>query len=254
MFAWYDLHMKTILHRAESRGRGEYGWLSTRYSFSFAEWHDMSRMGFGALRVLNDDRVAPNSGFPEHRHQDMEIITIVSSGAVMHEDNMGNRREVRAGEVQVMSAGTGVTHSEYNRSPSETLELFQLWITPDYTGHPPRYAERTFPGTENSFRLLVSGDPRLKDRADGPLYINQRASVYHGDFYEHFEGTHQFEDGTRGAYVFMIDGSAMVAGETLERRDAIGIFGTTAFPYEILDEASLLLIDVPLVTYAGEIL
>ena len=136
--------MNTVLHRANERGKSELDWLSSRFSFSFAEWYNPERMGFGSLRVINDDTIAPSSGFNMHAHRDMEIITIVMEGAVTHKDSEGNKGVVMAGDVQVMSAGTGIVHSEYNDSADETLKLFQIWITPNRQGVPFQYAQKHF--------------------------------------------------------------------------------------------------------------
>src|SRR3989344_846255 len=136
--------MKIEVYKAEERGEGKHGWLTTRYSFSFADWYEPSRMGFGTLRVINDDIIAPQSGFGEHGHRDMEIITIVTEGAVTHTDSMGNEKVVEAGEVQVMSAGTGVVHAERNASPTTPLKLFQIWIEPKERDIAPRYAQKRF--------------------------------------------------------------------------------------------------------------
>jgi len=236
--------MKVETHLANERGRGEYGWLTTRYSFSFADWYEPKRMGFGALRVLNDDRVAPESGFPPHSHRDMEIVTIVIKGAVAHEDSMGNTGIVQAGEVQVMSAGAGVTHSEWNRSNEEPLELFQLWFQTNKKGHAPRHDQRSFPDTENGFRLLVSGDPPRE--TDGPLFIHQDAFVYLGRFYARADHTHRFTEGKRGAYLFVIEGKVKVNELELGPRDAIAISDTPEFSFETIEASKLLLIDVPM--------
>ncbi|MBX4216212.1 pirin family protein [Candidatus Parcubacteria bacterium] len=236
--------MKAEVHRSEARGKGEYGWLSTRYSFSFADWHDSTRMGVGALRVLNDDRIAPDSGFPPHSHRDMEIITIVTKGAVTHEDSLGNSGMVPAGEVQVMSAGTGVTHAEWNKSKEEPLELFQLWIQSDAAGHAPRYEQRHLPDAENAFRLLVCGDPPRG--IDGPLFMHQDAFIYMGKFYELVKHTHRFGDAGRGAYLFVADGSVRVGDIELKRRDAVAISDAMEFTFEAVEPSRLLLIDVPL--------
>lgn len=232
--------MEKILHRAEKRGKGEYGWLSTHYSFSFANWYEPSRMGFGALRVLNDDTIAPASGFPMHSHRDMEIITIVTEGTLTHKDSLGNTDTVKAGEVQVMSAGTGITHSEYNASATEPLTLFQLWILPEQPGGDPRYEQSSFQKTANGFMPLVGplGTPDvLGIRANARIH---RASLTSGMH------IYRLTDPAHGIYVFVIDGKVSVAGEALGARDAIGISGTSEVSIESADTADLLLIEVPL--------
>jgi hypothetical protein len=166
----YLLYLKTELHKADKRGKGDYGWLTTRYSFSFADWYDPSKMGFGKLRVLNDDVIAAGAGFGKHGHRDMEIITVVTKGAVHHEDSMGNSGVVKAGEVQVMSAGSGVMHSEQNNSETESLELFQLWVESSARGITPYYNQQSFDflSVTNGFMELVG---------DSSLTINQDATI-----------------------------------------------------------------------------
>jgi redox-sensitive bicupin YhaK (pirin superfamily) len=236
--------MEKVLHRADERGKGEHGWLSTRYSFSFADWYDPSRMGFGALRVINDDRIAAANGFGAHRHQDMEIITIVTKGAVTHEDSMGNKGEVPAGDVQAMSAGLGVTHAERNDSPDEELTLFQIWISSDRKGAAPRYAQKPF-GLDSKTpgeTLLVA-----PDGVAGALPIYQDAYISHGIFDKEHPLTHALKDPMHGLYVFVIEGLVEVAGETLKERDAVGIADVTDVTLASEGFARVLLIEVPLV-------
>ena len=228
--------MYTTLHKAEARGRGEHGWLSTRYSFSFADWYEPTRMGFGALRVLNDDTLAPNSGFPMHSHRDMEIITVVTTGTLTHEDSMGNKGTVHAGDVQVMSAGTGVVHSEYNASHTEPLALFQIWIVTDAKGHAPRYDQQSFSSVRNELQILVA--------PQGPLSVHQDARIYRGEYDAGEKITHELRGG-RGAYLFVIEGSLAVGEETLGPRDALGISEAGEFVSDMREKSSFLLIDVP---------
>lgn len=241
--------MRKVIHRADERGRSEHDWLASRYSFSFADWHDSERMGFGALRVLNDDVINPLSGFPMHGHRDMEIITIVTRGAVTHTDNLGNNSTVSAGEVQVMSAGTGVVHSEENASSVEPLALFQLWIKPRSMGAAPRYAQKSFPREAPGLTLLVSPD------GAGGLPINQDAWIYHAQV----DAAHPLRypltalqhltDLTapmHGLYVFVIEGELSIAGETLGPRDAIGIWEIEQVDLASATLVTALLIEVPM--------
>lgn len=237
----YHRGMHTQLHRAHDRGKGEYGWLSTRYSFSFANWYDPSRMGFGKLRVINDDVVAPAHGFDLHRHQDMEIITIVTKGAVTHEDSMGNKGAVPAGDVQVMSAGTGVTHAEYNDSKTEALELFQIWIESDAEGHAPRYDQKSFGPDAPEMLLLVSPDGR-----DGSLMIHQDAFLWRGTLARGATLPYTLRDPAHGVYLFVIGGTIEAADAKLGARDALGVTGTETVTLASHDESSFLLIEVPL--------
>ncbi|HEX8591419.1 MAG TPA: pirin family protein [Candidatus Paceibacterota bacterium] len=234
--------MEKIIHRADSRGGGNFDWLSTRHSFSFAQWYDPARMGFGALRVLNDDKVAPASGFGMHAHSDMEIITIVMEGTVTHTDSMGNSFEVPAGDVQVMSAGTGVKHSEENASPSEPLEFFQIWIEPNVQGSAPRYAQKSF-GLGDTPGLTTIVGP---DETEGALAIQQEAYISHAVVDGDNPLVVTLKDPSHGAYIFVIKGSVSVMDEELEARDAMGISGVSKITLSTKDQSSLLIIEVPL--------
>ncbi len=229
------------IHKADARGTGEYGWLATRYSFSFANWFAPSRMGFGALRVLNDDRIAPGAGFPPHSHKDMEIITIVTEGAVAHTDSTGGAGVVRAGEVQVMSAGSGVVHSEYNASDTDPLTLFQIWIETAQQGIAPRYAQKTFSKKETATVLVT------------PIAFEGEALGIHQDAYitrvQLAEGetyTYTLHDALHGAYVFVISGELSVAGSLLNEKDALAISDMQDIPLVGDTMATALVIEVPL--------
>lgn len=237
--------MRTILHREAERGSAEEGWLTSRYSFSFADWFRSDRLGFGALRVLNDDTIAPGSGFPMHSHANMEIITIVTRGAVTHEDSMGNSAVVSAGDVQVMSAGTGIVHSEFNRSMDEPLELFQIWITPRVKNLPPSYRQASFSDrtTLNIPQLLVS-----PTGIDDSLSIHQDAFVWHGTFDESVKTMYRPRRVGNGVYFFVISGGAEVAGEALEVRDAVGVWETDQVDLSFDAGTTALIFDVPTAT------
>ncbi len=225
------------LHRAHDRGAGDHGWLKSRFSFSFAHWYNPARMGFRSLRVLNDDIIAPMSGFGMHPHQDMEIITIVTKGTVTHEDSMGNKGVVRAGEVQVMSAGTGVVHSERNESATEPLELFQLWIMTRSPGATPRYDQRAF---SPDARLLVSPDGR-----EGSLSILQDAYITRYSIGANESYIYTLHDEKNGTYVFVISGSVIIDTLTLHARDAVGVEGGTSLTITAPEEAQILIVEVP---------
>lgn len=229
--------MRIEIHRADSRGVSEHGWLSSRFSFSFADWYEPTRMGFRTLRVINDDRIAPNSGFGPHGHRDMEIITIVTGGAVTHGDSMGNQGEVRAGEVQVMSAGSGVVHSEVNASPDTELTLFQIWIATRDKGIAPRYAQKSFPSGD---ALLVSSDGRA-----GSLQIMQDASITRKVIAVEQEAVYTLTDATHGVYVFVVSGKVQVAGSELAVRDAIAIEDIQTLHIFAREDSELLIIEVP---------
>lgn len=225
------------VRRGNARGQADFGWLKARHSFSFGKYHDPDHMGFRALRVINEDRIGAGGGFPDHGHRDMEIITYVLDGALAHRDSMGNGAVIRPGEVQVMSAGTGVTHSEFNHAAEET-HLLQIWIETDRRGHEPRYDQKQFPGAGrlNQLRLVVSPDGR-----GGSLMIHQDALIYAADLVEGAELTHPLAAGrhawvqvTRGAVT--VDGTALEAGDGAAISDAasITVAATGDEPAEIL--------------------
>lgn len=235
--------MNTVIHRASERGEGEHGWLHTRFSFSFAHWYEPSRMGFGVLRVLNDDVIDPDSGFGMHPHDNMEIITIVTEGAVTHEDSMGNRYEIPAGDVQVMSAGTGVFHSEFNHSGDQPLKLFQVWIHPKKQNVSPRYAQRSFGAIpKDSLELLVGPDEASVDR----LWIYQDAYVYRGSLSQGGSVEYTLHDHTHGAYIFVTQGKVKAESEELSERDAFGIWNTEAVRVTGVEESQFLVFEVPM--------
>ncbi|MDO8624157.1 MAG: pirin family protein [bacterium] len=233
--------MKIILHKAKDRGSGEHGWLSTRYSFSFASWYEPSRMGFGALRVINDDTIAPENGFGEHGHRDMEIVTIVTQGAVTHADSMGNHAEVKASEVQVMSAGTGVVHAERNGSPDTPLTLFQIWIEPKKLGIAPHYAQKAFDFAKPGETLLVSPDGE-----GGSLPMNQVAYISQVNLVENELFVYKIRKEGNGLYVFVIEGTVNIENYGLEDRDALGITEASEVKIASTTSARLLLFEVPL--------
>ncbi len=234
--------MKKVIHREQERGKGDHGWLQTRLSFSFADWYEPRRMGFGRLRVINDDLIAPLGKFEMHPHRDFEIITIPLSGTVTHEDSLGNKGAVHAGEVQAMSAGTGVVHSEYNASRTEPLSLFQIWIEPNVRGAKPRYAQARFDpaGRKNSWQILVSGDG-----VPGTLPLYQDARIARADIAAGASLRYVMAHRGNGAYVLVIEGEVEVEGEHLSRRDAIGISDADHFSISATSPSSLLLIEVP---------
>ena len=235
--------METIIHRADERGHADHGWLDAHHSFSFANWYDPSRIHFGMLRVLNDDKVAAGQGFGMHPHNDMEIVTIILSGALEHRDNMGNGSVIRPGDVQVMSAGTGVHHSEFNPSDKEFTTLFQLWIFPKEKGIKPRYDQKSF-STErhvNKIQAVASGFGK-----EDELYIHQDAVISLGNLEKGATVSYPIAKTGNGAYVMVIQGQVEVDGKTLNKRDAIGISSTHEFSIHALDQAELLIVDVPM--------
>ncbi len=228
------------LHRAEDRGKGEYGWLSTRYSFSFADWYEPSRMGFGALRVLNDDTITEGSGFGMHGHANMEIITIVLEGALAHKDSMGETGVLVPGDVQVMSAGTGILHSEYNGGQGD-LKLFQIWIAPDTERVTPRYDQRSIGLTQPGETLLVAsmGD-------ETTLTIHQDAYLSRLTLDAEHPLTYRLKKPGHGVYFFVITGPVTVAETRLDSRDAFGVEGVDTVSLSAKGEADVLAIEVPM--------
>lgn len=240
-------YMQTVLHRSEDRGKSDLGWLSTRFSFSFADWYNRERMGFGVLRVLNDDTIAPQSGFPMHHHSNFEIITIVTKGAISHDDSLGNSTEVQEGEVQVMSAGTGVLHSEHNRG-TETLELFQIWIETNKEDVPARYDQKAFleRDRKNKWQLLVS-----EEGGPAPLFMYQDARLLRANLKKDKKLSYDFSKKGMGVYLFVVDGRVETEGISLEKRDALGIWDTDGISTFAHISSELLLIEVPVLDLRG---
>lgn len=235
--------MKTIIHRAEDRGKANYGWLNTKYSFSFSQYYDPDKMGFGLLRVLNDDIVKEGTGFGTHPHDNMEIITIVLEGELEHKDSMGSGEVIHKDEVQVMSAGSGVTHSEFNPSETTPVNLFQLWIFPKEQGIKPRYDQKSFPINErtNSIKTVASGY-----NEEGSLYIHQNAEVKLGNYSVKRTINYKTKEKSNGVYLLLIDGHIKIKDEDLYRRDAIGIYETDEFSFDIDENTNFLLVEVPM--------
>lgn len=235
--------MKTVFHEAASRGYAQHGWLTTHHSFSFASYYDPKRMGFGVLRVLNDDLIAPASGFGRHPHDNMEIITIPLSGAIKHEDSMGNSAVVTTGEVQVMSAGTGVEHAEYNASATEPLLLFQIWILSAKRDVAPRYDQRRYDrSTFHNVFFPVVGPMEM----EGVLGIHQDARIFLGRFDTGQKPVFTVSSRDHGVYFLVIEGEVVVADQMLETRDALGVWDTEQVDLDIRKETFILAIEVPL--------
>lgn len=223
----------------EGLGRSQNDWLSARHHFSFGRYHDPERMGIGPLRVWNDDQVVPGTGFDPHPHRDMEIITYVRRGAVSHRDNLGNEGRTAAGDVQVMSAGSGIVHAEYNLE-REPLELFQIWITPRTTGTQPRWAERRFPKRPGELVVLASG--RAGD--DRALPIDQDAAILGATLAAGQSVTHRLGSG-RQAYLVPVTGRITVGGETASPRDGIIVEDLDEVTIIALDDTEIVLADLP---------
>jgi quercetin 2,3-dioxygenase len=233
----------TVLHKANERGHANHGWLNAYHSFSFANFYNPEKVHFGALRVLNDDTVAAGMGFGTHPHNDMEIITIPLEGELEHKDSMGNTAVIKSGEVQVMSAGSGITHSEYNKNKEKELKLLQIWIIPNKRGVTPRYDEMQLEeaDSKNKFQQIVS--PSSDDEG---VWIHQDAWLHLGNFNAGKTVSYDIKQDGNGLYVFVIEGEVVVNGQVLHKRDALGIWETDTVNFTINKEAKILLLDVPM--------
>ena len=236
--------MKTILHKADTRGQVNLGWLQSQHSFSFGHYYNPERMNFGLLRVLNDDIVQPKMGFGTHPHKNMEIISIPLTGALSHKDSMGNKKAIEIGEVQVMSAGSGLTHSEFNDSTTKASNFLQLWILPELMEITPTYDQKAFDNAakKNAFQVLVSP---INKSVEGSLTINQQAYISMAEMDAGTELTYILK-AQNGAYVFLIEGQLELANEQLNRRDAIGIWDTEQLQLKAKTNSTVLLVEVPM--------
>ena len=235
--------MKKIFHASTTRGEANHGWLHAKHSFSFANYFDPKRIQFGALRVLNDDIIAPGMGFGSHPHDNMEIVTIPLEGALEHKDSMDNIGVIEADEIQVMSAGTGIFHSEYNKNKDKQVKVLQLWVLPKERNVTPRYDQKSIKELKktNTLYPIVTPDP------NGPaMWIHQDAWFHMGDFNQSTEIEYKINKAGNGVYVFLIEGSAEIAGEAIKKRDALGIWETDNFILKMASNSRILLIEVPL--------
>ncbi len=235
--------MNKVYHSAETRGYADHGWLNADHSFSFASYYDPNRMNFGALRVLNDDTISPGKGFGKHSHDNMEIITIPLKGDLEHKDSLGNIGAINEGEIQVMSAGTGIYHSEYNKNSDKFINLLQLWVMPKKQDVKPRYDQRSFKGLKkkNSIYQVLSPYPE-----DEGMWIHQDAWIHLGDFEEVTSVDYMLKKKGNGVYIFVIEGIFKVANEKLEKRDALGVWNTESITFEAQSKSQVLLIEVPM--------
>jgi len=224
--------------RSEERGPANHGWLQSRHSFSFGSYYDPRHMGVSALRVINDDKVAAGAGFAPHSHQDMEIISYVKKGTIEHKDSMGNVETLPAGEFQLMTAGTGVTHSEYNPSSSETLEFLQIWIIPNRTGLEPGYQQKRFE-PRSGLQLIASPDAR-----EGSLLLHQDACLYQLQLQAGESASHALAQG-RKAYLHVVSGSLRLQDEEFGEGDGVTIGDIDNIEFEALAESEALLFDLP---------
>jgi redox-sensitive bicupin YhaK (pirin superfamily) len=237
--------MTTKLFEANSRGKADYGWLKANFSFSFGNYYNPERVQFGMLRVLNDDTIDGGTGFGTHPHDNMEIITIPLEGGLKHRDSMGNEGVIRFGEIQVMSAGTGVQHSEMNASQNEQAKTLQLWVFPDKEDVTPRYDQKSFDieNQINTFVNIVSP----KDKNDGnALWVHQQTFFNLGIFEKNTSITYKINIPENGVYLFLIEGEIEVDNQILKPRDAMGIIDIDQFEIKINLKAKILLVEVPM--------
>lgn len=234
----------TILHRAETRGHANLGWLDSYHTFSFANYYNPDRMNFGALRVLDDDRINPGMGFDKHVHDNMEIITIPLSGDLEHKDSMGNAAVIKNGDIQVMSAGTGITHSKYNKNADKESRFLQIWVIPNKYNVKPRYDQVTLnlQDRHNKLQQIVSPNPD-----DEGVWIHQDAWFYLGNFDNDFTVEYRVNLADNGVYCFVINGQFTIENIDLNRRDGLGITDTPNFQIKsTAQDSEILIMEVPM--------
>jgi len=234
--------MKTTLHKAATRGHANHGWLDSHHTFSFANYYDPTRIQFGALRVLNDDSVAGGMGFGTHPHDNMEIISIPLQGDLEHKDSMGTTAVIRQNDVQIMSAGTGIRHSEYNKNKDSKVNFLQIWVLPKQRNITPRYEQKTFAPADriNALQEVVSAD-----KNSSGVWINQDAWFYLGDLQKDFTIDYTLKNKDHGVYVFVLEGDVTAAGQPLNRRDGLQISDTGSFTITSTSESKVLVMEVP---------
>ena len=235
--------MKKVFHAAKTRGNANHGWLNANHSFSFANYHNPKRMNFGALRVLNDDTIAAGKGFGTHPHDNMEIITIPLEGDLEHKDSMGNIGVINEGEIQVMSAGTGVHHSEYNKNADQAVKVLQLWVFPKKQNVTPRYDQMSVRDLKkpNDFYQVLSPNSE-----DAGMWVHQDTWFHIGEFDIEKSIDYKIKKPGNGIYVFVIEGSSNIEGESLKKRDAIGIWDTETISFTVQPQSKVLLVEVPM--------
>jgi redox-sensitive bicupin YhaK (pirin superfamily) len=233
----------TVLHKADTRGHADHGWLNAYHSFSFASWYNPERVQFGALRVLNDDTIAAGMGFGTHPHDNMEIITIPLEGDLAHKDSMGNTEIIRNGDVQVMSAGTGVKHSEFNPNDDQRTKLLQIWVFPNQQNVEPRYQQISLNPEERKNKLQQILSPNAEDEG---VWIHQDAWFHLGKFDKGIATTYSLKKEGSGVYAFILSGNVMINGQELETRDGFGIWDVNSLDIKATSEAEFLLMEIPM--------
>ena len=235
--------MKTILHKADTRGHANHGWLNSYHTFSFANYHDPERMNFGVLRVLNDDEVAEGMGFGTHGHSNMEIISIPLEGDLEHKDSMGNTTVIKQGDIQVMSAGSGIQHSEKNKNSDQKVKFLQIWVLPNEANVTPRYGQISLQKSDltNQFFQILS--PNADDTG---VWIHQDAWFHLGHFDKGQSTTYSLKNGSNGLYIFVLEGETAVGDTRLGRRDGLGVWETNKIEFTFLENSKVLLMEVPM--------
>lgn len=238
-----QITMKTVIHKSETRGLANHGWLHSRHTFSFANYYNPERMNFGVLRVLNDDQVKEGMGFGTHPHDNMEIISIPLEGDLEHKDSMGNKAIIKEGDVQIMSAGTGITHSEYNKNKDKEVKFLQIWVFPKKKNIAPRYDQISIKELEkkNKFYQVVS-----PSQEDAGVMINQDAWFSLGKFEQGKLDTYTLNKKDNGVYLFVLEGEIEVAGNSLSSRDGMGIWETNEITVKASTNARVLLMEIPM--------
>jgi len=235
--------MKSILHKAETRGHANHGWLNSYHSFSFANYHNPERMNFGVLRVLNDDTVSGGKGFGTHPHDNMEIISIPLEGDLEHQDNMGNQTVIKQGDVQILSAGTGIMHSEQNKNKDEQVKFLQIWIFPNKKNLAPRYDQVSVRDLQKKNELYQVLSPNPDDAG---VWVNQDAWFYMGDLDEGISQDYKIHKDGNGVYVFVLEGDVSINDQKLNKRDGFGIWEINDFNVTANSNAKVLLMEVPM--------
>jgi redox-sensitive bicupin YhaK (pirin superfamily) len=235
--------MKTVVHKATTRGHANHGWLDSHHSFSFANYHNPERMNFGVLRVLNDDQVDKGMGFGTHPHDNMEIISIPLEGDLEHKDSMGNTTVIKSGDVQAMSAGTGIQHSEYNESKTEDVKFLQIWLFPNQRNVTPRYDQISIQDIKKKNELFQILSP---NRDDEGVWIHQDAWFHLGEFDNETASTYQLKKEGNGVYFFVLEGNVEVQGENLNKRDGFGVWDTSSIEFLAAKGAKFLAMEVPM--------
>lgn len=235
--------MNTVLHKAETRGIANHGWLQSRHTFSFANYRNPERMNFGVLRVLNDDIVAPGRGFGTHPHDNMEIISIPLQGDLEHKDSMGNVATIKQGDIQVMSAGTGVYHSEYNKNDDKEVQFLQIWMFPNQRNVTPRYDQLPINTTIHTNDWVQVLSP---DKEDDGVWVHQNAWFSIGNFEKGYDRSYQIKKKGNGIYLFVLEGEVKVGEQVLRARDGYGVWDTDSVSLSASEDARVLLMDVPM--------